>query len=193
LETFLKAHWDAIAAVDFFTVEVLTPIGLVRYFVSFVIELRSRRVQIAGVTHQLSGAWMAQIARNLTDVGEGFVRDTRYLIHDRDPMFTRRFIAILRAAGVETVRLPARSPNLNAYAERWVRAVRQERLRRIIPLGEAHLRRTLREFVEHYERERNHQGVGNRLLVAAPMNNQGPVKRRERLGGNLNFYYRRAA
>ena len=117
----------------------------------------------------------------------------RYLIHDRDLMFTRPFIAILRAAGVETVRLPARSPNLNAYAERWVRTVRQECLRRLIPLGEAHLRRTLREFFEHYERERNHQGVGNRLLVAAPMNNQGPVKRRERLGGNLNFYYRRAA
>jgi putative transposase len=136
---------------------------------------------------------MAQVARNLTDSGEGFLRDARYLIHDRDPMFTRQFTAILRAAGVETVRLPARSPNLNAYAERWVRTVRQECLRRIVPLGEAHLRRTVREFVEHYERERNHQGVGNRLLVAAPMNSQGPVKRRERLGGNLNFYFRRAA
>ena len=117
---------------------MLTPIGLVRYFVFFVIELRSRRVQIAGVTHQLSGAWMAQIARNLTDVGEGFLRGSRYLIHDRDPMFTRQFIAILRAAGVETVRLPARSPNLNAYAERWVRTVRQESLCRVIPLGKAH-------------------------------------------------------
>jgi putative transposase len=191
-KTFLKAHWDAIAAVDFFAVEVLTPIGLVRHFVFFVIELRSRRVQIAGVTHQLSGAWMAQIARNLTDVGGGFLRGARYLIHDRDPMFTRQFIAILKAAGVETVK-PARSPNLNAYAERWVRTVRQECLRRIIPLGEAHLRRTLREFVEHHERERNYQGVDNRLLIAAPINNQGPVQRRERLGGTLNFYYRHAA
>jgi putative transposase len=108
-------------------------------------------------------------------------------------MFTRQFIAILKAAGVETVKLPARSPNLNAYAERWVRTIREECLRRIIPLGEAHLRHTLREFVEHYERERNHQGVGNRLLVAAPMNDHGPVKRRERLGGTLNFYYRQAA
>jgi transposase InsO family protein len=86
---------------------------------------------------------MAQIARNLTDGGEGFLRDARYLIHDRDPMFTRQFIAILKAAGVETVKLPARSPNLNAYAERWVRTIRQECLGRIIPLGEAHLRRTL--------------------------------------------------
>ena len=102
-------------------------------------------------------------------------------------------MAILKAAGVETVKLPARSPNLNAYAERWVRTIRQESLRRIIPLGEAHLRRILREFVEHYERERNHQGLNNRLLVAAPMTDQGPVQRRERLGGTLNFYCRQAA
>jgi putative transposase len=166
---------------------VVTLTGLVRYFVLFVIDVRSRRVQIAGITHHLSSAWTAQIARNLTDSGEGFLRAARYLIHDRDPRFTRQFIAILKATGVETVKLPARSPNLNAYAERWVRTIREECLRRIIPLGEAHLRHTLREFVEHYERERNHQGVGDRLLVAAPMNDHGPVKRRERLGGTLNF------
>jgi putative transposase len=192
-KAFLKAHWDAVAAIDFFTVEVVTLTGLVRYFVLFVIDVRSRRVQIAGLTHHLSSAWMAQIARNLTDSGDGFLCDARYLIHDRDPMFTRQFIVILKAAGVETVKLPPRSPNLNAYAERWVRTIRQECLRRIIPLGEAHLRHTLREFVEHYERERNHQGVDNRLLVAAPMNDQGPVERRERLGGMLNFYYRQTA
>ena len=167
--------------------------GLARYFVFFVIDVRSRRVQIAGVTHHLSSAWMAQIERNLTDAGEGFLRNARYLIHDRDPLFTRQFTVLLKDAGVETVKLPARSPNLNAYAERWVRTVRQECLRRIVPLGEAHLRRTLREFVEHYECERNHQGLNNRLLVAMPMTGQGPVKRRERLGGTLKFYYRHAA
>jgi transposase InsO family protein len=128
----------------------MTLIGLVRYFVLFVIDVRSRRVHIAGVTHHLSSAWMAQIARNLTDGREGFLRDARYLIHDRDPKFTRQFIVILKAAGVETVKLPARSPNLNAYAERWVGTIRKECLGRIIPLGAAHLRRTVREFVEHY-------------------------------------------
>jgi len=192
-KTFLKAHWDAIAVADFFTVEVLTLTGLVRYFAFFVIDVRSRRVQIAGVTHHLSSAWMAQIARNLTDAGEGFLRNARYLIHDRDPLFTRQFTVLLKDAGVETVKLPARSPNLNAYAERWVRTVWQECLCRIVPLGEAHLRRTLREFVEHYECERNHQGLNNRLLVAMPTTGQGPVERRERLGGTLNFYYRHAA
>jgi putative transposase len=83
-KTFLKAHWGAVAAVDFFTVEVLTMTGLVRYFVLFVIDLRSRRVQIAGTAHQLSSGWMAQMARNLTDAGDGFLRTMRYLIHDRE-------------------------------------------------------------------------------------------------------------
>jgi putative transposase len=84
-KTFLEAHWDAIAAVDFFTVEVVTLTGLVRYFVLFVIDVRSRQVQIAGLTHHLSSAWMAQIARNLTDSGNRFLPDARYLSHDRDP------------------------------------------------------------------------------------------------------------
>lgn len=192
-KTFLRAHWGAVAAVDFFTVEVLTLTGLVRYFVLFVIDLRSRRVQIVGISPQLSSGWMAQMARNLTDAGDGFLRDMRYLIHDRDPMFTQQFVEILKSAGVATVKLPARSPNLNAYAERWVRSVRGECLHRVIPLGDRHLRCILREFLEHYNRERNHQGLGNHLLVPTPMRKQGPVQHRERLGGTLNFYYRQAA
>jgi hypothetical protein len=109
--TFLKAHFGTIAAADFFTVEVLTLTGLVRYFVLFVIDLKTRRVQVAGITHQLHGKWMEQIARNVTDGVDGFLRSTRYLIHDRDPLFTAGFQAILEAAGVESVKLPARSPN----------------------------------------------------------------------------------
>jgi putative transposase len=192
-KTFLRAHWGAVAAVDFFMVEVLTMTGLVRYFVLFVIDLPSRRVQILGIAPELSSGWMAQMARNLTDAGDGFLRDMRYLIHDRDPMFTQQFVEILKSAGVETVKLPARSPNLNAYAERWVRSVRRECLHRIIPLGDRHLRCILREFLEHYNRQRNHQGLDNHLLVPAPMRKQGPVEHRERLGGTLHFYYRQAA
>jgi transposase InsO family protein len=125
-ETFLKAHWGAIAATDFFSVEVLTRVGLVRYFVLFVIDLKTRRVEIAGIVPQPDGEWMKQIARNLTDVNDGFLTSTRYLIHDRDPLFTERFREILKPAGVKMVRLPARSPNLNAYAERFVRSVKSE-------------------------------------------------------------------
>jgi len=193
--TFLKAHWGAIAATDFFTVEVLTSRGLVRYAVLFVIDLKTRRVHIAGIVHDACGAWMAQIARNLTDASSGFLRDTRYLIHDRDPVFTERFAEILGTGDVNPIKLPAKSPNLNAYAERFVRSIRQECLRRVIPLGEQHLRTIVTEYVEHYHLERNHQGLGNELLTPVPANTSasGPVKCRERLGGTLRYYYREAA
>jgi transposase InsO family protein len=191
--TFLKAHWGAIAAIDFFSVEVVTVRGLVRYFVLFAIDLKTRRVQIAGIVRQPSGTWMVQAARNLTRPVDGLLKNTRYLIHDRDPMFTQGFTDILKAAGVSTIRLPPRSPNLNSYAERWIRSARSECLRRVIPLGERHLRSIVQEYVEHYLLERNHQGLDNRLLVDANTNAQGPVRCRERLGGILNFYYRDAA
>jgi transposase InsO family protein len=193
--TFLKAHWGAIAATDFFTVEVVTNVGLVRYFVLFVIDLKTRRVHIAGIAHQMYGKWMEQVARSLTDPLDGFLRGTRYLIHDRDPLFTARFAEILSAASVSTVKLPPRSPNLNAFAERFVRSAKQECLRKVIPLGEAHLRRIVVEYVEHYHRERNHQGLGN-VLIEPPSSGRrvvGTVKCRERLGGTLRYYHREAA
>jgi putative transposase len=194
-KTFLKAHWGAIAAMDFFTVEVLTLRGLVRYFVPFVIDLKTRRVHIAGIVHEAYGQWMEQVARNLADPVEGFLRDTRYLIQDRDPLFTRRFVEILEAAGVKSIKLPARSPNLNAYAERYVLSARRECLNKVIPFNEKQLREIVSEFIEHYHRERNHQGLDSRLIKAPLANtlNSGPIKCRERLGGVLNFYYRDAA
>ena len=138
--TFLKAHWDAIAAADFFGVEVLTRAGLVRYLVFFVIELRIRPVRIAGIGCNPQGDWMVQLARNLTDATSGFLKGARHLIVDRDPLYTAQFERTFAAAGVELIRLPPSSPNLNAYAERFVRSVREECLRHIIPLGERHLR-----------------------------------------------------
>ena len=145
-KTFLKAHWGAIAAADFFTVEVLTLRGLVRYLVLFVIDLKTRRVHVAGITcdHHADGLWMAQIARNLLDAQEGALRGFRHLIIDRDPLYTKQFRRMLTDAGVEPLRLPANSPNLNAYAERFVRSIRQECLRHIVPLGERHLRLVVR-------------------------------------------------
>jgi len=101
---------------------------------------------------------MTQIARNLTDCVDGFLRDTRHLILDRDPLYTRAFRTTLEEAGVNVVRLPARSPDLNAFAERFVLSVKSECLDRVIPLGERHLRHLLAEYVEHYHHERNHQG-----------------------------------
>jgi len=117
---FCASHWGAIAATDFFTVEVLTMHGLVRYSVLFVIDLKTRFVHVAGIAHDPYGAWMEQIARNLTDTVDGFLKNTRYLIHDRDPLFTQRFTEILGATGTKTVKLPPRSPDLNAFAERFL-------------------------------------------------------------------------
>ena len=194
-ETFLKAHWGAIAATDFFSVEVLTRSGLIRYFVLFVIDLKTRRVEIAGILPRPDGEWMKQIARNLTDCEEGFLKDACDLIHDRDPLFTTSFRAILKSSGVEIVKLPARSPNLNAYAERFVRSIKSECLCQIIPLGERHLRRAVNEYTEHYHLERNHQGLDNRLIEKPKgvIDMNSAIVRHERLGGVLNYYERRAA
>ena len=138
---------------------------------------------------------MKQIARNLTDADSGFLNGTRYLIHDRDPLFTRAFRERLKSSGVNTVKLPARSPNLNAYAERFVRSVKSECLAKIIPLGERHLRLAVKEYTDHYHQERNRQGLDNELIekVIDGTKMAGTVDRRERLGGILNYYYRRAA
>ncbi len=129
-KTFLQAHWEGLAAADLFAVEVLTVAGLRRYFVLFIIELKTRRVKIAGIHHQPYGEWMEQVARNLTDAVDGFLCNARHLIHDRDPLYTPAFAEILKSSGVQPIRLPPRSPNLNAYAERFVRSIKEECLNR---------------------------------------------------------------
>ena len=193
--TFLKAHWGAIAATDLFSVEVITRSGLVRYFVLFIVDLKTRRVEIAGIVPRPDGEWMSQVARNLTDAEDGFLNGSGFLIHDRDPLFTRAFRDVLKSSGVATIKLPARSPNLNAYAERFVRSIKSECLAQIIPLGERHLRRAVTEYTEHYHVERNHQGLDNELIddQRSATNMNGDVERHERLGGVLNYYYRTAA
>ena len=147
------------------------------------------------MTTQPDAAWMTQLSRNLTDAIDGFLVDKRFLIHDRDPLFTREFRETLDAAGVKVVRLPARSPNLNAYAERFVRTIKEYCLERMVLFGEQSLRRAVREFLVHYHRERNHQGLDNRLIFPAPSvrDARGPIECRQRLGGMLKYYYRQAA
>ena len=192
---FLQAHWEVLAAADFFTVEVWTRSGLVRFVVLFVIELSTRRVEIAGITTRPDGVWMTQVARNLTDGVDGFLVGKKYLIHDRDPLFTQEFRETLGATGVGVVRLPARSPNLNAYAERFVRSIKESCLDRMILFGEPSLRRATREFLAHYHRERNHQGIDNQLIFPdkSAAKSSAPIECRQRLGGMLKYYHRQAA
>jgi putative transposase len=194
---FLSQHWELIVAADFFTIEVWTASGLKRFLVLFFLDLSSRKVEIASVASRANGLWMNQIARNVMDAADGILNGKRYLIHDRDPLFTAEFQNILPSVGVTSVKLPPQSPNLNAYAERFVRSIKESCLDRLILFGEASLRRAIRDFVLHYHEERNHQGKGNQLLFPrAVLSNappHGKVRCQQRLGGLLKYYHRDAA
>ena len=193
---FIRTHMDVLVATDFFTAEVWTLGGLVTYYVLFFIHLGSRQVHIAGMTPHPNEAWMVQVARNLTMEEWGFLSPGQYLIHDRDGKYCPAFQQVIDATGVKRVPLPPRSPNLNAYAERWVRSIKEECLSRLILFGEASLHDALTQYGEHFHHERNHQGKGNVLLfptVSQDAERQGPVQCRERLGGLLKYYARKAA
>ena len=146
------------------------------------------------MTRRANGLWMSQVARNLSDAAEGFLIGKRYLIHDRDPLFTEEFSKIIQASGIKSVKLPPSSPNLNAHAERFVRTIKESCLERMILFGEGSLRKAIHEFIEHYHHERNHQGLGNRLIVEEEprADKTGAIQCRQRLGGMLNYYYRQA-
>ena len=192
--TFLKAHWKVLAASDFLSVEVWTGRGLVTHYLLFVISVADRVVNIVGITTRPDESWMLQVARNETDAVGGSLQSKRYLIIDRDTKYSEQFRRLIRDNGTKVIRLPPRSPNLNAYAERFVRSIKDECLDRMIFVGQASLRRAVSEYVKHYHRERNHQGLNNRLIVPTTVQaTDGTVSRYARLGGTLNFYYRRAA
>ena len=188
--TFLKAHWQSLVATDFLSVEVCTMRGLVSHYVLFFIDLPTRTVHIAGITPNPDEVWMSQMARNLTDSEDGLLRGKTHVILDRDTKYTAKFRHALTRERIEVVPLPPRSPNLNAFAERFVRSVKEECLHRMIFLNVAQMRHVLTQYLAHYHQERNHQGLENRLLcpmVAKPPTQIGVV-RRQRLGGLLNFY-----
>ncbi len=195
---FIRTHMSVLAGTDFFSVEVLTLRGLVTYYVLFFIHLESRKVEIAGVTPHPNEVWMKQIARNVTMDEWGFLGNCRYLIHDRDTKYCRSFRDIIESGDVKALRLPARSPNLNAFSERWVKSVKEECLSKLILFGESSLRHTLREYVAHYNAKRNHQGRGNILLFPSSATNSArcnnpAIHSRERLGGLLKYYHLKAA
>jgi putative transposase len=191
-QAFLRAHWGAIAGGDFFTTEVWTWRGLVTYYTVFVIDLASRRVQILGSTPHPNNLFMRQVSRTLTAT-DGLLSADAVLICDRDRKWSRDVRTLLREASVHIVQTPCQAPNANAHAERFVRSIKHECLNRMVPLGERHFRQILTEFVDHYHRERNHQGLENRLIEPSVVGARAErIRRRWRLGGLLN-YYKRAA
>lgn len=186
---FLKQHWEVMAATDFFTVEAFTPKGIIRYQVLFVIRLATREVHIAGICDQGNGRWMEQIARNLTDAFNGFLTGYHFIIHDRDPLFTKLFSSILKSAGIKSIRLPRNSPNLNAYSERFVKSIKHECLNRMVIFSEPMLQHVVKEYMVHYHEDRNHQGIDSNI-IKPNFENSEP---RNQLGGLLKFYGRKAA
>ncbi len=189
--TLLSHYGQQILACDFFTVETA---WLRTLHTLFFIELGSRRIHFAGCTAHPTAEWVAQQARQLTWTLQDEQLSMRFLIHDRDAKFPTSFDNVFAAEGIEILRTPYRTPTANAFAERWVRSVRQECLDRLLILGEAHLRRVLREYVDHYNRARPHQGIKQRCPIPIEHGRkEGPVKCRNVLGGIVHDYRREAA
>jgi transposase InsO family protein len=181
-------------ATDFFTAEIWTRWGLTTYYVLFFIQVQGRRIVLGGISQNPTEGWMKQVARNVTGV-DGALVGAHYLIHDRDSKYTQSFDQILKAAGTAAVKLPPQSPNLNAFAERFVKSIKTECLAQFVLFGEDALRHVIREYLAHYHAERNHQGIGN--VIPFPdgrlVEQDGAVVKAERLRGLRNFYHREAA
>ena len=181
-------------ATDFFTAELWTHTGLTTFYVLFFIQIQTRKIVLGGITRHPDEAWMKQTARNVTGDGGG-IHNARYLIRDRDGKYCPGFDAVFESTGIKPLKLPPQSPNLNAFAERWVRSIKEECLDQMILFGERSLRHVLNEYLAHYHHERNHQGLDN--VIPFPDARAGPkigkVVKAERLGGLLNFYHREAA
>jgi putative transposase len=194
-KTFIRAHWEVLASIDFTTVEVWTTRGLVTIYLLFAMELRTRRVRFLGCTPNPDAPWMRIQACELTAYDDGFLNGKRYLLMDRDSKFTAQFRKIIEDAGTECVLLPPKSPNLNANLERFFGSLKSECVDRMIFFGQDSLRNAVNEFVVHYHHERPHQGLENKLIQPGVEVGRtiGQVERRERLGGLLNYYHRRAA
>ena len=193
-----RSLWATLYACDFFAVEILGMFGTVRVIVFFVIELRTRSVHIAGARVNPDGAWMIQIVRNLVDPEDGFLRNATQLIHERDPLFTKVWVELLKSSGVKSVRIPASSPNYNPYAKRFVRTMRNERLNHFVIFGDRHLRYLLHEYLAQYLGERFHQRLCGRLNVPRITSENDnsvidTIRCRSRLGGLLNYDHRVAA
>jgi len=158
-------------------------------------DVATRRVHLAACTQTLGDDFMKQVARNLTDPFDGFLKDKKYVLLDRDSNFSLVFRTILDDAGVEPVRLPAKSPNLNSHLERFHLSIKSECLSRMIFFGETSLRRAVRNYLDHYHEERNHQSLNNSIILPDDEvgATTGEIECRERLGGILRYYHRKAA
>jgi len=201
---FLKSHWEVLCATDFFTTEVWTWKGLVRYHVHFIIEVATRKVRVTHISCQWNESIILNVFRGLLDGIDGELLRKRYLIMDRDPLFTMALRRLLKSCGVNPVRYRPGEPLMNIYAERFVKSIKHECLDRLIFVGEESLQKAVREYATHYNEERNHQGIDNNLINPRPgtvipvgdpqaVEHHAEIVRTGRLGDMLNFYQKKAA
>jgi transposase InsO family protein len=157
-------------------------------------ELATRKVFFTPVKPQPDGPYMLQVAKILTDSEDGFLQGKRYLIHDRDSLYrTAGFHGILRGSGIEPVKLPARSPDLNCYAERFVKSVKSECLDHLILSSVKQLEYVLGQYSEYYHHERIHQSLDRIIEPTHIIDDAAEIVCIERLGGLLKSYHRLAA
>ena len=188
---FLNHYKDQFSSCDFFTVETL---GLQTLYVLFFLEHGTRRVHLAGCTALPTGAWVTQQARQMSWKLDEREIPMRFLIHDHDSKFTEALDTVFESQGVEIVDRPYQAPNANAYAERWVRTVREECLDKLIILSERHLYRMLNAYVAHYNTRRPPQGLDQDSPPGLePVSPQGSIRYRNVLEGIIRDYYRVAA
>jgi hypothetical protein len=184
----LMDHYkDQILACDFFTVET---VWLQTIYVLFFIELGSRQVRIAGITANPNEIWITQQARQLVWEIQDQDRPLCFLIHDNDSKFSNAFDAVFESEGIHVIRTPFRAPNANAFAERWVRTVREECLDHILILSTNHSKRVLIEYSHYYNYSRPHQGIEQKTPMLQQFPSEGIIHRRKILGGIINDYYR---
>ncbi len=189
--TYLRHYQDQMLACDFFTVET---VWLKTIYVLFFIEIATRRVHLAGCTREPTAGWVIQQARQLTWTIQDERLPLRFLMHDRDAKFPAAFDTVFAAEAIEIIRTPFRAPKANAFAERWIRSVREECLDHLLIVHERHLQRVLREYITYYNLRRPHQGIDQRCPVSLERAiDGGQIERRDILGGIIHDYYRNAA
>ena len=202
---FIRTHLNLIMAADFFNQEVWTLRGLVRYMVFFLVDCASKKVKILHISSDFYEDKMTCLALGMTDYISGILKDKRYFFCDKDVLYTRKFRGILKSSGIEVRQVP--SPVCNPYAERFVKSIKTECLNHLILFGENQLRHAVGEYENFYNSERPHQNLDNNLIMQdlsvsdtkkspnpleIPKNIERLIVKKERLGGLLNFYYRKS-
>lgn len=189
---FIETQQYLTVSTDFAQVEIVTPYGLVRQSLLFFMDIGRREVRLGGVAHNPASNWTAQVARNMCDMWDGFMLGKKYLIHDRDSLFNKRFDRIFESIGVEIKRLPPFTPQMNARMENFIRALKTECLDKIIFRSEAQLRLAVTEYLEYWNHYRPHEGLGGAMVMPYEQDMNSPIREVSFLGGLLHGYYRPA-